>query len=197
MPSRPPLSPWILAALAFVVLQGCGRTPPSPGPSGLPRTPGASASPRVLPSSAIASPSPDATASRGATVSPGAVATVGPDGQALPGLATYKGRKSPISWDAATRSRAGELFAAYCRPCHGAEGRGDGPVVTALPDGQPRPRDLASGVFKYGGEDWQVLRTIQEGVPLTLMMGWRIQKRFDEKDAWALVGFVKAMASPR
>lgn len=185
-PSRPSVSTWILAALAFVALQGCGRTPPSPAPSGLPGALGASASPRILPSAAVASPSSGAPALPAATAppaSPEGGITVGPDGQPLPGLATYKGRKNPIHWDAATQARAGELFSAYCRPCHGAEGRGDGPVVTALPDGQPRPRDLASGTFKYGGEDWQVLRTIQEGVPLTLMMGWRIQKRFDEKDA--------------
>lgn len=49
--------------------------------------------------------------------------------------------------DAETPS-ASEDFAAFCAPCHGAQGRGDGPAAEGL---TPRPKDLTAIAARRGG----------------------------------------------
>lgn len=45
-------------------------------------------------------------------------------------------------------SDAKEMFAAYCTPCHGKEGRGDGPAAAAL---KRAPADLTTLSARNGG----------------------------------------------
>jgi mono/diheme cytochrome c family protein len=40
--------------------------------------------------------------------------------------------RNPVADDAETRKRGRELFDTQCLPCHGREGRGDGPVAPKL-----------------------------------------------------------------
>lgn len=47
-----------------------------------------------------------------------------------------------------------EKFQALCASCHGPEGKGDGPTGKALAAaGQPAPRDLSKGNFKFDTDD--------------------------------------------
>lgn len=47
-----------------------------------------------------------------------------------------------------------EKFQAFCASCHGSEGKGDGPTGKALAAaGQPAPRDLSKGEFKFDTDD--------------------------------------------
>jgi mono/diheme cytochrome c family protein len=41
-----------------------------------------------------------------------------------------------------------EMFTSYCAPCHGRQGRGDGPAAAAL---NPKPADLTQLAKKHGG----------------------------------------------
>jgi mono/diheme cytochrome c family protein len=41
-----------------------------------------------------------------------------------------------------------EMFVSYCAPCHGREGRGDGPAAAAL---TPKPADLTQFAKRRGG----------------------------------------------
>lgn len=68
-------------------------------------------------------------------------------------------------------------FLAHCAPCHGTEGRGDGPAARWLP---VPPRDLVEGAYRWRstptGElptEADVLRTIDHGVPGSAMPPWR------------------------
>ena len=71
---------------------------------------------------------------------------------------------------------AQDVYARHCADCHGADGRGAGPAAGLL---SPRPRDFASGVYKFRStppgslptlEDLE--RTITRGLPGTSMPGY-------------------------
>ena len=53
-----------------------------------------------------------------------------------------------------------KVFSTYCVACHGESGTGDGPAAAAL---DPKPRDLTTGDFKYGGTDEALFKFITEG----------------------------------
>ena len=63
-----------------------------------------------------------------------------------------------------------KLFLEKCAPCHGPQGKGDGPAATAL---NPKPRDFTSGQWKFGGSKKQIIKTITGGVPGTAMPAWK------------------------
>lgn len=63
-----------------------------------------------------------------------------------------------------------EVFLSRCVSCHGASGRGDGPIAKALPG--PPAGDLTDGQWKHGDRPEDVLRVVREGVPNTSMAAW-------------------------
>lgn len=94
-------------------------------------------------------------------------------------------------WD----ERGERLYGWNCMPCHGAEGRGNGPVAVRL---GLRPRDFTRGAFKLKtsvpGEmpfDEDLLRTIQSGFPQGAMPAFR---DFSTEELWALVDHVKMLS---
>ncbi|NDD27499.1 MAG: hypothetical protein EB084_04450 [Proteobacteria bacterium] len=136
-----------------------------------------------------APPPAAAPASPGGGGAPVAMSSTGPDGQLLPGWAKWSGKKDPVADDAKSLAAGKELFAKNCASCHGAEGKGDGPAGMAL---EPKPRNFTTGEYKYGSEDWQVMRTIWEGMPPPNGMA-KWDGRMDEKEAWTLVHYVKSL----
>ena len=50
----------------------------------------------------------------------------------------------------------------------GQSGNGRGLVAVAIPGA--KPRDLMTGIFKYGSTDKQIFKTISSGVPGTVML---------------------------
>ncbi|MFO0793220.1 MAG: c-type cytochrome [Candidatus Brocadiaceae bacterium] len=66
----------------------------------------------------------------------------------------------------------------YCSPCHGEEGKGDGPLSRSM---LPKPRDFTRGAYKFrttpSGSlptDDDIYRTISYGVPNSTMIPWDI-----------------------
>lgn len=87
------------------------------------------------------------------------------------------------------------LYGWNCFPCHGAEGKGDGPA--AIRQGL-YPRDFTPGLFKLKtsapGElpfDADLYRTIAMGIPVA---GMPRNEQLDPQDRWALVAYVKSLA---
>ncbi|MCG6551581.1 MAG: cytochrome c [Candidatus Magnetominusculus sp. LBB02] len=71
-----------------------------------------------------------------------------------------------------------ETYKKHCAPCHGFEGKGDGPVAKAV---FPKPRDLTSGSYKIRSTpsgslptDEDILHTLKNGMPGTSMIPWDI-----------------------
>jgi len=61
-----------------------------------------------------------------------------------------------------------EVFATQCEPCHGPQGKGDGPAARFL---ETRPRDLTGGQWLYVKDVTveHVAALVREGVPDTEM----------------------------
>lgn len=69
-------------------------------------------------------------------------------------------------------ARGRAIFTKNCATCHGPQGAGDGPQVKGMKNdnGQPtKPRDLARGIFKGGGEPQRLYCRIALGIPGTPM----------------------------
>ena len=88
------------------------------------------------------------------------------------------------------------LYGWNCFPCHGADGRGDGPQAARQ---GLHPRDLTRGFFKLKssppGEmpfDEDLYRTITVGIVLG---GMPRNEGLDPRDRWALVAYVKSLAA--
>jgi mono/diheme cytochrome c family protein len=89
------------------------------------------------------------------------------------------------------------LYLTACAGCHGPEGRGDGPLVAQMKesDGTPvRPRDLAAGSFKGGGDDADLYARIVIGMPGTAMPA-NTQLKPDE--VGDIINYVRSLASRR
>ncbi len=57
-----------------------------------------------------------------------------------------------------------------CATCHGAQGKGDGPVGAAL---KPKPRNFADAKWKFGFDLATVVKTINNGSPGTGMAPYK------------------------
>jgi mono/diheme cytochrome c family protein len=71
-------------------------------------------------------------------------------------------------------ARGNAVFQRNCATCHGPKGAGDGPQVKDMKNENnwpTRPRDLARGIFKCGGEPGRVYARIALGMPGTPMPG--------------------------
>jgi cytochrome c oxidase cbb3-type subunit 2 len=99
-------------------------------------------------------------------------------------------------WEREKREeRAERIYGWNCMPCHGAEGKGNGPVALRL---GLRPRDFTRGAFKLKtsapGEmpfDEDIARTILSGFPQGAMPAFR---DFSTEELWGLVDYVKSLS---
>lgn len=57
-----------------------------------------------------------------------------------------------------------------CVTCHGAQGKGDGPVGAAL---KPKPRNFADAKWKNGFELASVIKTLENGIPGSGMAAYK------------------------
>lgn len=71
-----------------------------------------------------------------------------------------------------------KTYSKYCAPCHGDEGKGNGPLARSL---LPKPRDFTRGAYKFrttpSGSlptDQDIYKTISYGVPNSTMIPWDI-----------------------
>jgi mono/diheme cytochrome c family protein len=77
-----------------------------------------------------------------------------------------------------------EVFAHNCAVCHGAEGKGGGPMRTP---------DFTSGSVQAGLSEAAVIKTIREGKPGTAMPAW--QDKLSDAQINAVAQFVKSLGA--
>ena len=90
-----------------------------------------------------------------------------------------------------TLARAAELYRVDCATCHGADGRGDGPLAPYYRDNPLAPvgpTDLASPRVRQR-TDGQLYWLIANGIGNMPRFG----ERLAEQDLWALVTYVRAV----
>lgn len=90
--------------------------------------------------------------------------------------------------DEASLAVGAKLFKRTCAPCHGKEGKGDGPAAAGI---KPPPRDLTTAPLIQGESDQDIFNTISNGVPKSGMAGFA--KQLKEEDRWKIVSFVKTL----
>jgi putative heme-binding domain-containing protein len=75
----------------------------------------------------------------------------------------------------------GRIYRSHCAECHGLAGEGG------------RGPNLTMGIYRHGGSDEALLKTISRGIPGTEMPGIY----FTEAQVWQIVAFVKDMGAAR
>jgi mono/diheme cytochrome c family protein len=95
-------------------------------------------------------------------------------------------RRNPIPATPVSVQKGGELFVIYCTPCHGARGKGDGPVSTKFVP----PADLTNADLQKGRTDgyWQSY----------LSAGGAVMPSYAEalsaEERWHVVNFLRTLA---
>jgi len=97
---------------------------------------------------------------------------------------------------AATANSGKAIYDKRCSPCHGIEGRGDGPAANFF---RPRPANFSRGQYKYAstikGElptDEDLFKTVSKGLPGTGMPAW--ESVLSEADRKAVVVHIKTFS---
>lgn len=106
---------------------------------------------------------------------------------------------APVAAQAAADAAKGKtLYETNCLSCHGATGKGDGPVGAAL---QPPPRDFSKGDFKFDtdkdgkpGSDADLMGVIAQGAAAfggsAMMAPWG---HLSEQDRADLVAYIHSL----
>ena len=95
-------------------------------------------------------------------------------------------RRNPIPATPASVRKGGELFAIYCTPCHGAQGKGNGPVSTKFVP----PADLTNADLQKARTDgyWQSYMSVGGAVMPSYGEALSAEER------WHVVNFLRTLA---
>lgn len=99
------------------------------------------------------------------------------------------GLVNPIPPNADSIAKGQALYTTNCVPCHGAGGKGDGPVGLTL---NPRPADLTLHAIPGVHPDGRLYEWITNGYPNSVMPAFK--QRLSDEDRWHLVNFIRTMA---
>ena len=101
--------------------------------------------------------------------------------------------RTPIGSSVESIARGQQLYAQYCVACHGADGRGQGPLAAAQ---AVWPPNLAGPLLWRRADGdllWHVLHGMRGPSGATTMPAFA--GKLGDADAWALIDFMKALAA--
>ena len=93
--------------------------------------------------------------------------------------------KNPLTADAKTAQDGKALYITYCAPCHGNNGKGDGPAAAAL---SVKPANHTSAAIQSETEG-SLFYKISEGRPP--MPPYK--SALSESQRWSLAGYIKTL----
>jgi mono/diheme cytochrome c family protein len=106
-------------------------------------------------------------------------------GAAAPAAKTIK---NPVASTPASITAGAAAYKKYCAFCHGAAGKGDGPLA---PKDAP-PADLTDATWVHGSTDGEIFTVIQNGGgPNSKMIAFK--GKMPDQDMWHVVNFVRSL----
>lgn len=96
--------------------------------------------------------------------------------------------KNPIAKDEASIKNGKTIYVAYCTPCHGNSGKGDGPASASL---NPKPADHTSPTVQ-AQSDGTMFYKISEGHAHTAMPPFKAVLSSDQR--WAVINYIRTLA---
>ncbi len=104
-------------------------------------------------------------------------------------LAAAKALKNPVSSTPANVAKGKELYhgKGTCFTCHGAEGKGDGIVGSAL---NPSPRNFHNPVFWKNRTNGELMWVLKHGSPGTGMVAL-VPGTITEEEGWQIIDYVR------
>ena len=120
------------------------------------------------------------------------VAGVGIAGQTTTtkGAAKAAALKNPVAATPASIAAGQASFQKYCRFCHGADAKGDGPQAPK----DTHPPNLTDEKWDHGSTDAEIFTTIKDGVgPKFDMKGFN--SKLTPQEMWSIVNYIRSLGS--
>jgi len=95
--------------------------------------------------------------------------------------------RNPEPRDAASIKNGKTIYIAYCAPCHGNKGKGDGPASASL---NPKPADHTSAAVQ-AESDGTLYYKISEGHGHTAMPPFKSVLSVDQR--WAVINYIRTL----
>ena len=95
--------------------------------------------------------------------------------------------RNPEPRDAASIKNGRTIYVAYCAPCHGNKGKGDGPASASL---NPKPADHTSDAVQ-AESDGTLYYKISEGHGHTAMPPFKSVLSVDQR--WAVINYIRTL----
>ena len=96
--------------------------------------------------------------------------------------------KNPLVASGAASRRGQALFGAFCAPCHGTRGHGDGPVAKVF----VQPRNLAAPEIQQHSDGW-LYGAIRNGANIMPRHG----PDLSQQQRWEIVQYLRTLTEPR
>jgi copper transport protein len=99
--------------------------------------------------------------------------------------------ENPVPATADSLQQGADLYQIHCLPCHGIDGRGDGPAGLRM---NPPPADLTVHTVPGVHPDGQLFEWITNGYPGSVMPAF--DEILTEAERWHLVNFIRTLGTP-
>lgn len=96
--------------------------------------------------------------------------------------------KNPIPSNSTSIKKGKTLYQSYCTPCHGKNGKGDGPAAASL---HPKPADHTSAAVQ-AESDGTLFYQISQGHTNTAMAPFKAD--FHPDQIWAIINYIRTLA---
>ena len=109
-------------------------------------------------------------------------------GQGRAAAPTAKSIKNPVKPTAASVTAGAAAYKKFCAYCHGAEGKGDGPLA---PEGS-NPPNLTDAEWVHGSSDGEIFTVIANGVADSKML--KFKGKIPDQNIWHIVNFLRSLS---